>query len=171
MSSRGHAILGAAIAIIAAVGLELMPAGGLLAMLITATLTLTVVVRGHELSLTFRMLATVFICCYAYQVCLLGRTMAPYLTAYTFRMAIFHFGIFAALPTIALLRCWQGGARVLVCSLAFPIALICACLVAAFEESQFIDQHRAGVGPTPRWTVSHHWLSYDSSTGQLNGSD
>jgi hypothetical protein len=97
--------------------------------------------------------------------------MEPSLSAYTFQMALLHSTLFAALPTIALLRGWQGRVRGLVCSLMLPVAFICACLMAAFEESQFIAQHSGGVGPTPRWTVPHHWLSYDPVTKQLCGSD
>lgn len=164
-------MFGTAIVVVAAGVTEFIPAGGFVWMLLTAALALAVLVRGCELSLTFRVVATGVTFYYAYKMCLLGRTMGPFLSVYTFKMALFCFTLFAALPTLALLRGWQGRARVLVCSLMLPVAFVCACSVAAFEESQFIAQHRAGVGPTPRWTVSHHWLSYDSATGELYGSD
>jgi hypothetical protein len=52
------------------------------------------------------------------------------------------------------------------------VSLALASLVAGFEERQFVKLHRAhGIGPTPRWTVSHHWLSYDVEKQQLYGSD
>jgi hypothetical protein len=171
MSSRSQIMLGAAVVLVAAWVSEFVPAGGLIWMLLTAILTLTLLVRGRRLSLTFRVLATGFTFYYAYQMCLMGRTMEPGLSAYTFKMALLHFALFAALPTVALVRGWQGRARVLVCSLILPVAFIGACLVAAFEESQFIAQHSSGAGPTPRWTVPHHWLSYDAANGQLHGSD
>ena len=171
MSSRSQIIFGTAVVIVAAVVTESMSAGALIWMVFTAALALTLVVRGRGLPLTFRVVATGFTFYHAYQMCLIGRTMEPFLSSYTVSMALLHVSIFAALPTMALLRGWQGIARVLLCFLVLPVALIGACSVAAFEERQFIAQHSSGVGPTPRWTVSHHWLSYDSSTGQLDGSD
>jgi len=170
MRTRSQFMLGTTLVIIAAMITEFVPAGGLIWMLVTAILAIIVAFRGHGLSLTLRVVATGCTFYYAYQMCLLGRTMAPLLSTYTIRMSLLHFAIFAALPTIALLRAWRGTPRVLVCSLMLPIAFVCACSVAAFEESQFIAQHRSGVGPTPRWTFSHHWLSYDPSTG-IHGSD
>ena len=36
----------------------------------------------------------------------------------------------------------------------------------------FIQKHgETGIGPTARWTVSSHWLSYDAKTKKLSGSD
>jgi hypothetical protein len=171
MSAKSQIILGAAVVLVAAVVMEFIPAGVLIWMLFTAVLALIMAVRGRGLSLTLRVIATGSTFYYAYLMCLLGRTMEPFLSAYTFRMALLHFSIFAALPMLALLRGWEGRARVLLCSLTLPVGFICACAVAAFEEFQFVAQHPSGVGPTPRWTVSHHWLSYDSASGQLNGSD
>ena len=82
-----------------------------------------------------------------------------------------HFAVFAALPTLGLVRAWQGRPRVLVSTLMLPVALVGACGVAAVEESRFIAQHHSGVGPTARWTVPQHWLAYDASTSRLYGSD
>ena len=171
MNIRSQLILGTTIVAIAAVVTEFVPAGGPIWMLFTAVLVLVVVVAGRSLPLMFRVVATGFTFYLAYQMCLIGRTMEPFLSAYTFRMALLHFGIFAALPTMALVRAWQGRPRVLVCSLMLPVAFVCACCVAAFEESRFIAQHSSGVGPTARWTISHHWLAYDASTSRLYGSD
>lgn len=171
MSSRLQFILGAAVVLVAAVVAEFVPASGLMWALCTAILALTVAIRGRGLSLTFRVVATGFTFYYAYHMCLMGRTMEPSLSAFTMRMALLHGVFFAALPTVALLSGWQGRARVLVCSLLLPVAFTGACSVAAFEEARFMAQHSSGVGPTPRWTVPNHWLSYDSSTGQLHGSD
>jgi len=170
MSTQSHFLLGTTLVVIAATITEFMPAGRLVGMLMTAVLAILVAFRGRRLSLTLRVVATGCTLHYAFQMCLVGRTMAPFLSAYTIQMSLMHFAIFAALPTIALMRAWQGRTRVLVCSLMLPMAFVCACSVAAFEESRFIAQHNRGVGPTPRWTVSHHWLSYNPSTG-LQGSD
>lgn len=43
--------------------------------------------------------------------------------------------------------------------------------LAAYGEHQFVQRHRDGVGPTARWAVSDHWLSYDARTQILSGSD
>jgi hypothetical protein len=171
MSTHSQVILGTVGVVVAAVVTEPVPAGGSLWMLLTAILVLAVVVGGRRLPLIFRVVATGFTFDLAYQMCLIGRTMEPFLSAYTIGMALTHFGIFAALPTLGLVRAWEGRPRWLVVSLLLPVAFICACSVAAFEESRFIAQHRSGVGPTGRWTVPHHWLSSDASTGRLSGSD
>lgn len=171
MSSRYQVIRGLVVALVAAVVTALLPAGGFISMLFMALLALIVAVRGSSLPLSFRVAATGFTLYYSFEVCLLGRTMEPFLSAYTLRMTLLHFVLFAALPTMALLRAWRGTTQVLVCSLMLPVAFIVACSVATFEEFQFISLHRAGVGPTPRWTVPHHWLSYDATTKQLDGSD
>jgi hypothetical protein len=40
------------------------------------------------------------------------------------------------------------------------------------EEHLFAIRHRVnGIGPTPRWTVSIHCLSYGAKTGVLSGND
>lgn len=47
-----------------------------------------------------------------------------------------------------------------------------ALVVASVEEMLFVAKHRqAGVGPTPRWTMPHHWMSYDAENHKLEGSD
>jgi hypothetical protein len=171
MNTRSQLILGIILVATAAAATEFLPAGGFIWMLLTTILVLVMVVFGSRLPFIFRVIATGFTFYLAYQMCLLGRTMEPFLSAYTLRMALLHFGIFAALPTIALIRGWQGGSRALVCSLILPVAFVCACSVAAFEESRFISQHGSGIGPTPRWTVSNHWLAYDPATDRLYGSD
>ncbi len=109
---------------------------------------------------------------YGADMLLLGRTMEPRLSVYTFKMAWFMWALFAAIPTLSLLRTWQlkKGWMLL---LIFPlVGFALACSVAQIEEQMFVKKHRAsGIGPKPRWTASHHWLAYDKNTDRLYGSD
>jgi hypothetical protein len=87
-------------------------------------------------------------------------------------MALFFFGGFAALPFMSLLRLWRRRVAVAIIVAALPASLGLAASVASFEEYRFVQHHcDSGVGPTARWTVSNHWLSYDAKEQKLYGSD
>jgi hypothetical protein len=150
---------------------ELLPDRGMTLLAVVAVFSLTSVIRGHRLPLFVRVFATGATFYIGYVMCLVGRTMEPRLTGYTIQMAFVVFGLYASLPTLALLRIWRGRVRVALVASVFPVSLAVASAVAAYEEHQFIQQHRGGVGPTARWTVSHHWLAYDAQTQELSGSD
>ena len=101
-----------------------------------------------------------------------GHTMKPGLTAYTVGMTVQCFGMFALWPALSLLCLWRGRLRTLFIIAVLPVGLAVATVVAAAEEHIFIRMHReAGIGPTDRWTVPNHWLSYNLETGTLHGSD
>ena len=137
-----------------------------------ALLTIAGLIGGARLPLFVRVLFTTLIFYFAGLMCLLGRTMAPGLTLYTAGMALVISGQVALLPALSLLRLWQGRPRVILTAAVLPVGLAVACAVAAAEEHVFIRIHQeAGCGPTPRWTVSNHWLSYDPETRILDGSD
>lgn len=135
------------------------------------TLAAAAAIAGARLPLWVRILATGTTAYLAYGLCLMGRTMEPHITLRGLLMAFLAFAWCALVPTLALLRAWRGRVRVLVVGLMFPVALALAFAVAAYEESLFVRQHPRGVGPTARWTVPDHWLSYDAERGVLSGSD
>jgi hypothetical protein len=167
-----HLVCGIGAAVLLAVLLEFVPAGGLIAMGAAVALALTAALAGTRLPLMLRVFATAFILYYGSSMCLVGRTMEPGLTRYTLTRAVTFFGLFAALPTLSLLRLWQRRLAVMLTLAAMPLSLIAAALVAGMEEHWFVQKYQeTGVGPTPRWTVSDHWLSYDRETRQLSGSD
>ena len=98
--------------------------------------------------------------------------MEPRLTRCTVSMALTCFSGFALMPTLSLLRLWRRSVAVALVIVVLPLSFVAASVVAAIEEQRFVQKHQdTGVGPTPRWTVSNHWLSYDRATGHLNGSD
>lgn len=138
---------------------------------LVGALALACVVGGRRLPVYFRVLATGATFYLGFGLCLVGRTMEPSLTSHTFEAALFMFLIYAALPTLALTRVWSGRLKVGIVVGMFPLSLLLACCVASYEELRFIRDHPDGGGPTPRWTVSHHWLSYDAKTRVLSGSD
>ena len=118
------------------------------------------------------MFATTFILYFSYGMCLVGRTMEPRFTRYTISMALTFFGLFAVVPTLSLLRLWPQRVAVALVIACLPLSLTTAAVVAGVEEPLFVQKYRdTGVGTTPRWTVSNHWLSYDRETRRLNGSD
>lgn len=170
MSSGIQILLGLSMVSIAAVADGFLPLGGSIWPMLTGILAFVLAIGGRGLPLMVRVVATGVIFFFAFQLFLIGRTAEPFLSGYTVGMAI-TFGCIAVVPGLALIRGWQGRARIWLCSLMLPISFASACLVAAYEESQFVAQHRNGVGPTNRWTVPMHWLSYDAATQKLQGSD
>ena len=171
MSTKAQAALGIGATVALAVLDEVLPDGGILLLVVVAALALASGIGGPRLPLFLRVFATAATFYLGYVMCLVGRTMEPRFTGYTLQMALVCFGIFALLPTLTLLRLWRGRLRVAVVTSVFPVSLAVAAAVAAYEEQQFVQQHRDGIGPTARWTVSNHWLSYDAQTQILSGSD
>jgi glucan phosphoethanolaminetransferase (alkaline phosphatase superfamily) len=152
--------------------LEQIPAGGLVAMIVVILAALLAVIVGSRLPLIVRLLITGLVFEFGYSMCLVGRTMEPGFTGHTLGMALFMFVLFASLPFLSLIRIWSRRTGLWLLVVALPVSLGIAVLVAAFEEWQFVQRHRTtGIGPTARWTVSNHWLSYDAAQQQLHGSD
>ena len=145
--------------------------GGLALLAFVGALAVACAVWGKRLPVYFRVLATGATLYLGYGLCLAGRTMEPGLTPHTFQMAMFLFLIYASLPTLALLRVWRGKLRIGIIAGMFPASMLLAMCVASYEELRFIRDHPNGSGPTPRWTISQHWLSYDAQTRVLSGSD
>jgi hypothetical protein len=170
---RNHPIASAVLfGLVASTVFEAVPDHGISLLVAMALLTITSLIGGLSLPLFVRCFFTVLIFYFASTICLVGRTMEPGLTAYTIGMALTCFGMLALWPAISLLRLWQGRLRLLFALLVFPAGLFFACIVAGAEEQIFIRIHQdGGVGPTARWTVSNHWLSYDAETKSLDGSD
>jgi hypothetical protein len=171
MSTKTQAALGIGAAVALAVLDEVLPDGGILLLVVVAALTLASGIGGPRLPLFVRVFATAATFYLGYAMCLVGRTMEPRLTGYTLQMALVCFGLFAVLPTLTLARIWRGRLRLAVVASVLPVSMAVAAAVAAYEEFHFVRQHRDGIGPTARWTVSDHWLSYDARTKILSGSD
>ncbi len=148
------------------------PGGGLVLMVTVGAVALTAAIGGTRLPLALRVCATTFIIYFGYSMCLVGRTMEPGFTGYTLGMALTCFGLFAAVPGLSLLRIWSPKVALALLVAILPLSLTAAAVVAGLEEHLLVQKYRnTGVGPTPRWTVSNHWLSYDRETRLLNGSD
>jgi hypothetical protein len=160
-----------ATAVLAALS-EILPGGGMFLLVAVAALASVAAIGGTRLPLVLKVWATTFIMYFGYSTCLLGRTMEPGFTGYTVSMALVCFGLLACLPAISLLRLWRPRVAVVLLVTILPLSLTAAALVAGIEERLFVQKYRdTGAGPTPRWTVSNHWLSYDRETHRLNGSD
>jgi hypothetical protein len=128
--------------------------------------------KGTKLPLAPRTVITVLVLNWSYWTFLQGRTMEPHLSAYTLRMAFVSFGMFGLLPSAILFRVWQPSVGIRVFALSVFAAFGLASLTATVEEKVFVRRHQAaGIGPTPRWTVPHHWLEYNKATQTLYGSD
>ena len=173
MSTTTHITIGLAATVAFAAAVEFVPVvGGLVCMGGAGLLLIVALVRGQRLPVSLRVFATGVFFYYGYSMCLLGRTMAPGFTRYTVSMALTYFAIFALLPGLSLIRLWRPRLAFSLVTLLLPVSLGAAALVAEFEEQSFVRTHRGtGVGPTARWTVSHHWLSYDREAQRLDGSD
>jgi hypothetical protein len=156
---------------------EAFPVGGLLFLIVVSATALTSLAGGANLPLGFRVFATAAIFYLGYAMCLIGRTEEPghlFLgySEHTCQSAFLYFGLLAATPALCLARLWRRRLAVLFLTALLPVCLIAAGVVASLEERQFIARyHDVGVGPTARWTVSMHWLSYDRDAQRLNGSD
>jgi len=172
MNGAFHIFCGISATVFLAAVSESLPGGGLILILAAAALALVSAIGGNRLPLALRVFATSFILYFAYSMCLVGRTMEPHFTRYTVSMALTFFGLFAMVPTVSLLRLWRRRIAVALVIAVLPLSLTAAAIVAGIEEHLFVEKYRnTGVGPTPRWTVSNHWLSYDREARHLNGSD
>ena len=151
---------------------EAVPVGGVAFLVVVVALAIAAFTRGERLPLTVKVLVTASIYYLGYSVCLGGRTMEPRLNAHAVSMALLSFVLFAAAPTISIVRLWRPRVALILMAAILPVSLLTAATVAAVEEHLFIQKYRdTSVGPTPRWTVSNHWLSYDHKTQRLEGSD
>jgi hypothetical protein len=127
---------------------------------------------GQRLPLILRSLTSIIIIYWAFGTCLVGRTTEPGISRATFIFALQVFILYGLLPGVVLLRLWplRLGATFLVA--LFPVGFLLAATVAGAEEYLFVQKyHESGTGPTPRWTVSNHWLAYDKEKKRLYGSD
>jgi hypothetical protein len=162
----------AALAIVAA-AIELLPSvlGGMVRMALAGTLMILGLVFGQKLPLTIRVFATSLFFYYGYSMCLLGRTMEPGINAHTFGAAL-GMSIFGLLPALSLVRVWRPALGISLIAILLPLSLGAAFIAAGIEEHLFVRKYReTGVGPTARWTVAHHWLSYNRERQKLYGSD
>ena len=172
MTSSRHNLLGMIAALVSLLALEFVPDAGLVIIIIGGLLFVIALIRGTRLPMAIRVFITACIFYWAYITCLVGRTMRPGLSRYTVGMALTVFAIYGWCPGIALVRLWRPRIAVgLLCAL-LPVGLTLAAAVAGTEEYLFVCKYRAtGVGTTPRWTVSNHWLTYDRDAHRLDGSD
>jgi len=156
-----------------AAAMEVIPvAGGEICLGVSVLLLIAALARGRSLPLSIRVFATGFFFYYGYSMTLVGRTMEPGLTRYTVGWALFCFGLFALVPSLSLLRLWRLPVALALLTLVLPGSFGAALLTAEIEERSFVLRNREfGIGPTARWTVSHHWLSYDREEQKLYGSD
>jgi hypothetical protein len=172
MTTSRHIITGILSAVVLFVGLEFLEDADLAIMIGGALLLIVALIRGTRLPLMLRVFITACIFYWAYIACLIGRTMQPGLSGYTVGMALTVFAIYGCWPGLALFRLWRPKIAVGVLCALFPVALALAAVVAGTEEYLFVRKyHDTGVGPTKRWTVSNHWLSYDKDAHRLDGSD
>lgn len=133
---------------------------------------MTALVGGRSLPIPLRLFITVVFFDFGYGMCLVGRTMGPGLTIPAVGMAAFFFGMMALYPFLAVFRIWRVRTALVLMLLSFPVCFAVAAGVAGYEEAEFVRKHEAkGVGPTPRWTVSNHWLAYSATERKLTGSD
>ncbi|MEO7412227.1 MAG: hypothetical protein ABIZ81_02630 [Opitutaceae bacterium] len=171
MTAKQQTASGLAATILFAIAEENLPGGGIPLLVVMAGLAVAAAIWGPRFPLYLRVFVTGATFYLGYVTCLVGRTMEPGFSLHTLSGVFLLFGLYAALPTLTLLRLWRGRLRLAVVASVFPVSLAIASAVAAYEENQFIEQHRDGIGPTARWTVSNHWLAYDAKTQHLWGSD
>ncbi len=147
-------------------------AGGGICMLAVAALTLCGLIFGRSLPVSLRVFITGLVVYFGCGMCIAGRAMAPGFTVFTAGKALTMFSVFAIWPILSLLRLWPRRLAIRLISGAVPVCFVFAFLAADIEERLFVRRYReTGIGPTPRWTDSSSWLSYDAQTHQLNGSD
>ncbi len=168
---RKEIVIGFLVTLAVAGASEVMPQGGSFLMLVAGGFATANLFGGLRLPFAVRALSTMILFYFGYQICLLGRTTEPGLTRYTIQWMLMAFLLIGLLPSLTLARIWNGKTPILLLTLIFPWSFLAAAGVAEFEEWQFVRKHASGVGPTARWTVSNHWLSYDAQTKQLHGSD
>jgi hypothetical protein len=169
---RTQTTLGLVAAAAIAMASESLQQGGFLLLLATVfILTVTGMAGGQRLPLWIRLFTTALCFYLGYAMSLAGRTMRPGFSLETFRLTLMVFGLYTALPALALLRIWRPGLRIAVVASVLPVSLAAAEAVASFEEYQFVKQNPDGTGPTARWTVSDNWLAYDAENRKLTGSD
>jgi hypothetical protein len=151
---------------------EVVPDGDTVLLVSVAAVSVIAAVFGKRLPLVVKVFATSVIFYFGYCMCLVGHTEEPGLTGQTVGRALLYFVLFATVPLLSLARVWHRRIAIIVMTSAFPLGITGAAVVARIEEHQFVQKYReTGVGPTSRWTVSNHWLSYDREAQRLDGSD
>jgi hypothetical protein len=164
--------LGIGLGVVLPAMFEFVPNGDICILVSLGLVTLVGLIGGERLPVFIRVFFTVLIFYFGAEMALVGRTFAPGLTTYTFGMALSHFVLIGIWPVLSLLRLWTGGLRVALVVAVLPVSLALAFAVAGMEEFIFVQKHKvSGAGPTARWTIGSHWMSYDAKTGRLNGSD
>ncbi len=103
MNRAFHVFCGLSATVLLAALSEVLPCGGLILVAAVVALALFATIQGTRLLLALRVFATAIIVYFAYGMCLVGRTMEPRFTPYTVSMALWCFGLFATVPTMALL--------------------------------------------------------------------
>jgi hypothetical protein len=103
MSPKIQAALGIGVTVALAVIAELLPDGGAMLLIVIAGLTLVSAVGGLRLPLFVRVFATSTTFNFGYQMCLLGRTTEPHLTAdnvqiVTGRIKMYHLRSLQSVP-------------------------------------------------------------------------
>ena len=172
MNSEVHVVTGLLATAALATLVEAAPVGGVVFIAVVLLFVLIAVTKGEQLPLWVKVLMTGSFYYLGYSACLGGRTMEPRLNADAVGMALLVFVLIAAGPSLSMLRLWRPRVAFLLLIGIFPVSFFTAATVASIEEHLFIRKYRdTGVGPTARWTVSNHWLSYDHSTQRLDGSD
>ena len=175
MTFARQILAGVLAGIIAVAAVELFAEGFLAGMVLLSIFGLLLflgVAGGQHLPPFWRALISIFVLYWAYNMCLLGRTMTPGLTLTAVRNALVYFFLMGALPGLVLLRLWPLRRGISLFLALFPAAFLLAAIVAGTEEYLFVQKYReTGIGPTPRRTVSNHWLAYDAKSQRLDGSD
>ncbi len=154
------------------ISLEFVPHDDLVLIITGIVLLIAALVRGQQLPLMLRVVSTAYVFYWGYSACLVGRTMDEGLSGYTTGMALLFFGLYGAWPVFTFFRLWRLRIAIALASAALPVGFFVAAAVAGAEEYYFVRKYQnTGVGPTPRWTVSNHWLAYDRDAHRLYGSD
>ena len=167
-----HIVLPIVAVLLFAVFVQFTRIGGVVCIVAMAILTLSGFIFGQRLPFALRVFITGLIIFFGYGMCLSGRAMSPGLTQYTMGMALYVFSLLALMPLLSLVRLWRPRLALLLIAAAFPLCFGLAFLTADVEERLFVRRyHDTGAGPTPRWTDSNSWLSYDAQTERLDGSD
>lgn len=172
MTSSQNITASLIIALLYFVTLDFVPHGGLIFIIVGVALLAIGLHRGTQLPLMLRAFITTSIFYWGSSTFLIGRTMEPGLSSYTVGMAFATFCLYGIWPAFALFRLWRSRVAVVLACLLVPVGFALAAAMAGTEEYLFVRKYQnSGIGPTARWTVSMHWLSYDRETQQLHGSD
>lgn len=128
--------------------------------------------KGRNLNMIFRTVLVISIVYFSYAMTLQGRTMGTGLDFHTVKYTAIFFALFGLPSHLVMLRLFRRPAAYRAIALGAFASISGALAVASVEEMLFVAKHRhTGAGPTPRWTIPHHWMSYDAGNHKLEGSD